>query len=149
MFRREYPLTRRHFTRFWTLCSPPKTETKLKKSKIPKTSSTKSSDSPLMSESPTHKSQSDRSYETQLRQLKASIKTNNKPSPENVHFEMPTTSSSGIPGVGGSPPHIPPVAAVVSAPEKMTFTDPFSEYSPAFKYHNQLIQMLINPKYPP
>ncbi len=40
----------------------------------------------------------------------------NKPSPENKPFDIPTTSSSGIPVVGGSPPPIPHVA-VVSEPE--------------------------------
>ncbi len=39
---------------------------------------------------------------------------------------MPMTSSSGNPGVGGAPPPIPPVAAIVSAPENMTATDPDS-----------------------
>ncbi len=40
------------------------------------------------------------SYETQLRQLKASINTNNKPSPENIFFDS-----------------TPPVSAAVSTPE--------------------------------
>ncbi len=75
------------------------------------------------------KSPPELSYETQLRQLKASINTNNKPSPENVLFDMPTTSSSGIPVVGGSPPPILPVSAVVSAPEVMFVPDQASLYT--------------------
>ncbi len=46
------------------------------------------------------------SYETQLCQLKASIDMSNKPSPENMPFNMPTTSSIGTPDVGGFPPTI-------------------------------------------
>ncbi len=52
------------------------------------------------------------SYETQLCQLKASIDTSIKPSPENVSFGMPTTSASGIFGTGGSLPPVPPVPPV-------------------------------------
>ncbi len=73
--------------------------------------------------SPKVKSPPELSYETQLRQLKASINTNNKPLPENVLFDMPTTSSSGIPGVGVSPPPIPSVSAIVSTPEVMFAPD--------------------------
>ncbi len=68
----------------------------------------------------------DSSYETLLRQLKASAHTSNKPSPKNVSFDMPTTSTYGIPGVGDSPLPIPPAAAVVSAPEIMSAPDPAS-----------------------
>ncbi len=93
------------------LGSPPKTELKSKKSKIPKTPSTKSSDSPSMS----------LSYETQLHQFKDSINTSNKLSPEYVPSDMLTMSPSGIPGVGGSPspPPIPSVAAAASASDFM------------------------------
>ncbi len=75
------------------------------------------------------KSPPDSSYETLLRQLKASAHTSNNPSPKNVSFDMPTTSPSGIPGVGGSPPPIPPVAALVSTPEIMSAPDPTSWYA--------------------
>ncbi|MCP3665698.1 MAG: hypothetical protein GY696_24915 [Gammaproteobacteria bacterium] len=112
------------------LCSSPKTETKTKKSKIRKTPSTKSSDSPLMS----------LSYEKQLRQFKDSIDTSNKSSPENVPSDKLMPSSSGIPGVGGSPPPppIPPVAAVVSAPEITSTNDPPSLFSQQMTSAQQL-----------
>ncbi len=42
-----------------------------------------------------------------------------------MSFDMPTTSPSGILGVGGSPPPIPPVSAVVSIPEVMAALDHF------------------------
>ncbi|MCP3662455.1 MAG: hypothetical protein GY696_08180 [Gammaproteobacteria bacterium] len=60
------------------------------------------------------KSQPELSYETQLRQFKDSIKTSNKTSPECVPNDIPTTSYSGILGVGDSPPPVPPVTVVAT-----------------------------------
>ncbi len=62
------------------------------------------------------KSPPELSYETQLRQFKDSIKTSNNSLPENVPNDIPTTSYSGILGVGDSPPPVPPVT-VVAKPE--------------------------------
>ncbi|MCP3668013.1 MAG: hypothetical protein GY696_36915 [Gammaproteobacteria bacterium] len=90
------------------------------------------------------KSPPELSYETQLCQFKNSIDTSSKPSPENVSSDKLMMSSSGIPGVGGSPPSptIPLVTPVVSAPEIMSTTDPISLFTQLDQQMNYKAQQL-------